>query len=374
MSQLAAVLDCLGTLSVSTNADENNAIDSNDFANDDPNDDCPRKKSLTDRRTSISQILTIMKKWADRHDGEAISSSKFVNMMSFRKTFLQLGGMVRMILLIEQNMEDVNIVAKAVLICSVCTIRPTSLEDEEWKFVHSAACIGFVQHGGFRIFLLSSEELIPSDKNENWDTAVLIWAGIRTIMGHAADISRIDYGHKLLSVAETDFHFLTTGQSKKFILQRLHIMGQYAGIISLVFKKYSQEAADTLMHDRNGPTSVFLQMCQTFESQWLQQASVVHDVLMSCNSCATCAADNGVSMVDVKKWLPLVTQALLKHISNKKIETLGFQFISKMTSSIYRGDLERTNVYNSLLSIVQSETTSRETKDRYRALLSKMLA
>mmetsp|Transcript_53324 Transcript_53324/g.129602 ORF Transcript_53324/g.129602 Transcript_53324/m.129602 type:complete len:374 (-) Transcript_53324:231-1352(-) len=373
MSQVSAILDCLGTLSASTNADENDAVE-NDFANDDPNDDCPRKKALTDRRISISQILTTMKKWTERHDGESISSSKFINMMSFRKTFLQLGGMVRMILLIEQNMEDVDIVAKAVFMCSVCTIRPPSFEDEEWKFVHSAACIGFVQHGGFRIFLLASEEFIPSVKIEDWNTAVLIWAGIRTIMGHAADISRIDYGHKLLSVAETDFHFLTTGQGTNFILQRLHIVGQYAGIMSLVFKKYSQQAADTFIHDRIGPTSVFLQMCQTFESQWLQEASVVHDVLMFCNSCATCAADNGVSMVDVKKWLPLVTQALLKHISNKKIETLGFQFISKMTSTIYKGDLEKTNVYNSLLSIVQSETTSRETKDRYRALLSKMLA
>jgi hypothetical protein len=294
---------------------------------------------------------------ADRED------EKFVSMMT---SFHELGGALRMIMLIKTHMDKPKVVAAAASACASSLRSQYYHVTDELVNVKAVACKSLERYHALNVLVLASEERIPSDQRGDWATIANIWLCIRNFCA-CYKWENLPQNQYMVLVDERG-QFLTGKGVPRTIKYRLQTLEHICLVLYMILKNHTHTMK--LIFEEKCVLDPIYTFCNKNKSQWLLDYDSVAKVV---DLCSLCASHGILSKNDLLKWLPLVTSALTKWYTKCDIESPAYDFIEFISTTVNHRELDNTPLVTALMSIVQSSDASRITKDTYRTFISNLM-
>jgi hypothetical protein len=293
---------------------------------------------------------------------------------SFIKTFLELGGLLRMKFFLEKHMDDVKcVVGACAIIGNSCCCNWSNGHENDWLVgLRASSSVIFARHDGFRVLQLACEELLPSSNNSHWSAANLVWDSTRRIL---LSMKKGSVGvDTLMVIVEADLRHLV-GPNTQFLKKRLSIMGKFASILSLLLS-WHREHVTTVCRRKEIPSTI-LDFILTHKEEWSksqQESKKIGPITDIIAFCARIVNLDVISPSDFHKWLPLVTRALSVQFVNKNLANVVHILIKKIAETTEKRELIKTDLCNTILAVVQADTAPLETKSKYQKLLAEIVS
>ena len=285
--------------------------------------------------------------------------------LKFKLDFLQVGGLLRMICLIERQMKDIEVVLRASSVCFYLFCRGEASIDEDDEIILSSSATFAMRTGALRILLLASEEFIPSTNSNNWKTAKFIWLAVMNIVvnAHLQFVGR----EILLPIIEANIADKCLSDPKQFDVDKVFTASAFALVVGEAISEFND--LETIVKEQKIMDS-FLIFTQAFMDTIMSEPERSVRILLSL--CIVCA--KVLSSEDMKNWLPFVATALPKHIKDDVIEKKAYRFFVWAVDNINHRELDSSPLMDTLLSIIKSSDTPEALKTKYRKLMAKILS
>jgi hypothetical protein len=287
---------------------------------------------------------------------------EFVKM---KRSFIELGGLLRMVMLIQTHMDKPKAVYAAAYVCASTVFVPSAFRNTEFEEIVKATSKTVINHGGLRMLLLASEELVPSDQETNWLAVKQIWRCLRNILVRA--VNDADQEHLIL-IVEASGQYLVE-PSNSFVNQKIRMLYNIAGVLWMILRAH-EDAMKPVFREKHQVLHPIHEFCKNHKSDWLENKGAVQQVLKLCAKCV----DLGIiTKDDLLKWLPLVLDGLSKWFGKKIIERAAYSFIKCILKATNHRELEKTPLPTTLMGIVQSNDADEKLKTKYRKVIADLM-
>mmetsp|Transcript_62204 Transcript_62204/g.151684 ORF Transcript_62204/g.151684 Transcript_62204/m.151684 type:complete len:415 (+) Transcript_62204:104-1348(+) len=305
--------------------------------------------------------MTMLKKWTF-HGRRKEDSERWAR---FKLDFLMLGGLLRMIYLIERHMNEYRVVRMASVVSASLVYSDNTLDDDT-KIQMRAAATFAVRSGALRTLLLASEEFIPSSDSKHWFTAQWIWRATARIWDRTS-LEDTD-PEILLPFIEANIVEQCLLESDKCVSQKANVACGFAGVVTKILSACPDFV--TVVRE-NRMMDYFREVCDVYMDVISNDRDRANEIL---NLCRVSLNVGVLSSDDTKKWLLFVTTALSRHLTDNQIEKKAHSFVDRAVDKINHRELENTPLMDTLFWIIKSNNTPEELKTKYRALMTKMLS
>jgi hypothetical protein len=310
----------------------------------------------------LDYLLEIIESTHDDVDPEEyIHEPVGIKKARLSQSFLDLGGLYRSTLIIENHMDDPEFVHRTSEYCGeYLWLNP------EYSFLKRSkheACKVFYKYDGFRSLVRVVEELLPSDTGANLKAVASIFRLIRMILAQLKSLDLSDF--YIVMIVEMNIGCLTR-RSDVVVMEKIQAMNCFTEMLVELLLAHKTEtiswAVKTVL--RRALRRV-LKFYQRFKTEWLEELDDEYVVLRLC---AACVRKDIFSVKDLLNWMPLVTEAALIDPADD-----AFHFFEKVLGTVEHSELDKTNLWSTLASIARSERTCPPIKTKSRDLMKKLM-
>jgi hypothetical protein len=239
----------------------------------------------------LARISSCFTKHCNHNDNSDDDTFRLLN-----TSFVELGGVVRMIRLIEKRMDNPNFVRDAANTCDVSLSSVDSVDSSvsvgSSKFIFQAAFKSISRRGRIRVLLLALEELQPSKTTLNWQAAISIWSIISSLFTHHKSDGHIIPRDDIIRVVDTCGQFLVMQAPPPAPPPHTHFdryrMMTLEHIVSVLYVILDVPNNDTMIHifQEKKCLDHIHNFCIKNKSLWLQEYKAVVGVVDLCYLCA----------------------------------------------------------------------------------------
>jgi hypothetical protein len=329
----------------------------------------PKPSTSVSDKKEILDKFELLESWAlhDDDNNNNDDKDKLKKKLDFKIIFLELGGLLRMAVFIENYMDNLELVAAAAEVCHQCLYHRFDDDDNDeareiFEVMIKSVYRSFERHGCFRILILALEECIPITTKQHVTTACAIWQLIRsTLVGSQGTFLTDVHVGAIVGMAA---HIAQP--TSAFITERITIMEHVVHVLITILQDHKDAMVDEQRYKNLlGLFRIFIEM---HPSEWLDDESCVAAIAQLC-----AVNFETFSVDDIQKWLPFLTAGLSKYFTNDNIIFSCFAFIEKVEQTIDHRELDKTPLSSTLLNIAQSEDGTDQTKTKCRFLVAKLM-